>query len=284
MSISSSALLVRLSISTWTATKKDQSQADALIARNGAQGSQAAKVHKNLMAGTRVAKDINDYAANCRLWNSQATLAWEDRGNRLLPTSMFLEYKAELNKRRDTFNAMVDRMEDNYSSQIAVAQNYLGGLFNPNDYPAMSEIRQKYSFDAVFTPVPDSGHFLVDIPAHELEETKRSCDQETERRLEEAMSGAWARLHKMLVGMSDKLEEGDGDEKRRWYESFIDNPKELCALLTHLNVTQDPQLEQARRDLETALVGADIDVIKESPLARQNIKSKVDGILEQFDW
>jgi tRNA A58 N-methylase Trm61 len=55
-------------------------------------------------------------------------------------------------------------------------------------------------------------------------------------------------------------------------------------MLTHLNVTKDPKLEQARRELEQAMLGADIEVLRESPTERADVKSKVDAILNRFDW
>jgi hypothetical protein len=58
----------------------------------------------------------------------------------------------------------------------------------------------------------------------------------------------------------------------------------MCGMLTHLNLTGDPKLEDARRKLESALIGLDIDDIKESENVRTNVKSKLDTILSGFDW
>ena len=283
MSISSSAVLARLNISVWTANKLDKVATDNVIATNGAT-ERAAQVHKNLMAGTHLRKDIADYAAECRLWHNTWTLSWEDRGSRLLPTSLFMDYKAQANVRQATFNAMVTKFCDNYDGHVQIARNYLGGLFDPSDYPTVDEVRSKFGFHLVFNPVPESGHFLLDIPAQELEETKRSCEQEIESRLNTAMRGAWDKLHSMLLGMSDKLTESDADTKRRWHDSFVTNARDLCRMLSHLNITKDPELERARRALEQVMLGADIEVIKESEAVRQSMKSKVDSILNQFEW
>ena len=283
MSISSSAVLARLNISVWTANKLDKTATANVIASNGAT-DRAAQVHKNLMAGTHLRKDIADYAAECRLWHNTWTLGWEDRGSRLLPTSLFMDYKAQANVRRATFTGMVDKFCDNYDGHVQIARNYLVGLFDSSDYPTVDEVRSKFGFQLVFNPVPESGHFLLDIPAQELEETKRSCEQEIESRLNTAMRGAWDKLHAMLLGMSDKLTEADDDTKRRWHDSFVTNARDMCRMLSHLNITKDPDLERARRALEQVMVGADIDVIKESEAVRQTMKSKVDSILKQFEW
>jgi hypothetical protein len=87
--------------------------------------------------------------------------------------------------------------------------------------------------------------------------------------------------------MSEKLtDKGSEDEqkKTRYHDTLITNATSLCGLLTHLNVTNDPKLEQARRQLEQTMLGADIDSIKESPEVRASMKSKVDAILSQFEW
>jgi hypothetical protein len=283
MSISSSAVLARLNISVWTANKLDKGATDRVIASNGAT-EKAAQVHKNLMAGTHLRKDIADYAAECRLWHNTWTLGWEDRGSRLLPTSLFMDYKAQINIRRDTFTKMVDTFCDNYDAHVQIARNYLAGLFNANDYPPVEEVRSKFGFSLVFNPVPEAGHFLLDIPAQELEETKKSCEQEIESRLNDAMNGAWDKLHTMLVGMSDKLTESDEDTKKRWHDSFVTNARDMCRMLTHLNIARDPALERARRALESAMSGADIEVIKDSGAVRQDMKAKVDSIIKQFEW
>ena len=98
------------------------------------------------------------------------------------------------------------------------------------------------------------------------------------------MDTAWHRMHNMLASMSEKLTETDDDKKKRFYDSFVSNPKDLCDMLTHLNITKDPELERARLMLERTITGADIEVIKESPAIREDMKAKVDSILEQFDW
>jgi hypothetical protein len=54
--------------------------------------------------------------------------------------------------------------------------------------------------------------------------------------------------------------------------------------LTHLNVTKDPLLEQARRELELTMLGLDIEDIKDSADCRKEVKSKVDDILNKFNW
>jgi hypothetical protein len=132
--------------------------------------------------------------------------------------------------------------------------------------------------------VPEAGDFRLDIPAYDLEEMRSEFMSQQDRKLAEAMREPWERLHKMLVGISEKLTDVDEDGKKRYHDTLITNPIELCGLLTKLNVTNDPKLEEARRQLELAMVTADIEDIKEDADARSDLKSKVDDILKRFEW
>jgi hypothetical protein len=133
----------------------------------------------------------------------------------------------------------------------------------------------------VFSPVPESGDFRVDIPNQELDAIRKEYDANFVSRVDEAMRTPWDQLHKMLTTMSNKL---GLEEKTRWHDTFLTNAQEMCGMLTHLNLTGDPKLEDARRKLESALIGLDIDDLKESENIRTNVKDKLDTILSGFDW
>jgi hypothetical protein len=285
MSISNRAVLVQLNISTWGTERLDRGQTERLNLINHAD-AKAGKVHKDLMCGTSLIKDIEQYAARCRLFSNEQTMPWQDRGARMLPTSMFMEYKAEMNRRESRFNAMVGGFIPNYEAAKQTASNYLGAMFNEGDYPRADEVASKYRWSLAISPVPESGHFCIDVPAKELEEVRRSCDVDVERRLGEAMRKPWEDLHKLLAGMSEKLKERpvEDEKQKRFHDTFVSNAIDLCNLLRHMNVTDDPKLEQARLELERVMTGVDVDDIKDSLAVRSNVKSKLDTILGQFDW
>lgn len=285
MSITSSAVLVEMNISVWTANKLDKSATEKVVSDNAAVQN-AAQVRKNLMAGTTLRKDIADYAAGCRLWHNTRTLPWADKGARLLATSLFMDYKNEVNVRRDTFNKMVDNFMVQYPSLVQTANNYLGTLFNPEDYPSPDEVRDKFGFRLVFSPVPEAADFRLQVAEQDLQDLRQQYEDSFNDRIADAMREPWDRLHKMLTGMSEKLTDVDGEDetKKRYHDTLITNAQELCGLLTHLNVTKDPMLENARRSLELTMLGVDIDAIKESPDVRSSVKAKVDDILKKFDW
>src|SRR5512136_858004 len=103
MSISASAVLVELNISVWPASKLDR-DTTAQVNTDASAVVDAARVHKNLFAGTSLRKEIENFAAKVRLYHNQRTLPWADKGERMLPTALFMEYKQTMNAYEQTFN------------------------------------------------------------------------------------------------------------------------------------------------------------------------------------
>ena len=288
MSISSSAVLVELNISVWTANKLDKNATDLVLANNSA-SKDSAQVRKNLMAGTDKRKKIADYAARARLYHNQTTLSWSDKGARLLPTSLFMDYKSNMNIYEKNMNVMINDFYSNYADLIELSKHHLGDLFNPYDYPSIEELRSKFGFRLVFSPLPESGDFRLDIPQQDIKDMQDKYELAFNDRLADAMREPWDKLHKALTHLSDKLtpdenEESIGVSNKRYHDTLISSNQELCSLLTHLNITKDPQLEQARRELELTMLGLDIDDVRKDSECRKEVKTRVDEILNKFNW
>jgi len=283
MSISASAVLVELNISVWPASKIDRETTE-LTNTNAGAVRDASQTKKNLFAGTSIRKDIEKFAARARLYHNLHTLPWADKGERMLPTKLFMEYKQTMNGFEKTFDVMCQNFFAQYPRLVIEAPTNLGAMYKAGDYPDIEEVKQKFGFRRSVNPMPDSGDFRLDIPAEDLDDVRAEFRDKFDERLKEAMRAPWDKLHKMLTGISDKLKEGSDDEKKRYHDSLVTNPLELCALLTKLNVTNDPLLEEARRQVELTMLGVNIESIKEDVESRNDLKSKVDSILGKFNW
>lgn len=291
ISIGSSAMLVELSIRSWTGRKLDKKVSAEVDSAKNAKVS-VVNANKNLMAGTGVLEKITKYAAGTRAWHVSRTLPWSDNGSRLLPMSNFIAYKEHLGKMEEEYNALVDKFVDSYPNLVIAAAFQLGDLFDRTEYPEVHTLRQRFAFEYNFFPVPTAGDFRIDINEEAKAEILANCESAYNSRLENAMRDAWERLKDCLTRMSDRLmvdvvhdDEGNpSHEFRVFRDSLITNAKELTDLLKHLNLTQDPMMEQARRDLNHVLIKYDADTLRESFTARKDAKAQVDAILNKMSF
>ncbi len=283
MSISNSAMLVEMNISVWTGQKVDRGASNKVTSDANATAD-AGQFKKNLMAGTTLRKELSDYAALCRTWHNGRTLPWADKGPRLLPTSMFFEYKKEVDARIAYFNNLKAKFVERYPQLLAEAPTHLGALFDPSDYPSVDEVAAKFAFKLVFSPVPEAGDFRIDVGNNEMSELRAQYEDAYDARVKDAMQTAWGKLHTTLTAVSEKLTEPDGEKPKLFHSTFISNVRDMVDLLSHLNVTKDPELERARRQLDMAIGTLDVDDLRGDVGARADLKARVDAVLNGFDW
>lgn len=283
ISIASSAMLVELNISTWTARKLDKKVSAEVDLAKGTKTS-AVNVNKNLLAGTGFLDTITKYAANARAWHLSQTLPWSDNGLRLLPITNFITYKEQLNTLETNFNALVEKFLVAYPNLISASAFQLGDLFNRDEYPEPEQIARKFKFNCNFLPVPMAGDFRIDINEEAKQELITSCQTAYEERLNNAMRDAWGRLHEHLLRMSERLENDEKGNKKVFRDSLVENAVELVDLLKHFNLTNDPSMEQARKELHDAIKNHDAESLRENFIAREAVKQKVDDILSKFTF
>ena len=71
-------------------------------------------------------------------------------------------------------------------------------------------------------------------------------------------------------------------DRRKIYDTTILKAKEMCESFKEFNLTDSPELEEARASLERALEGVDAELIRESDAVRTSVKEDIDSILGKF--
>lgn len=307
-SIASAAMLGSLNISVWEARKKDKETEQEVQVSKGARSKRAASVQKHLFAESPALEAIKALRGEARVWFNRVTLPWDDNGNRIITTKQYFEVMNDAAKFKQRFDDLVHIFVSVYPTEISKQAFEMGALFNRNEYPDVSEIAQKFAFNLNVSPLPMAGDFRVDIGNEALRELQERCEADTQVRLKQAVADAWGRVRTQVEWVRDRMVavlEFDGaveevkeyddagnvtkievKKKRRpkLHQSMIDNGLELCGLLSDLNVTNDPDLEAARMELEKALVHVDIDSLRESKEVQQSTKKKMDDILSKFNF
>ena len=278
--IGSNAMLIDLNISVWTGRKMDKKVSEEVDASKGTK-ARAGNYHKKLMAGSNKLENIQKIVTAVRAWNYQQTLPWSDGGSRLLPMKNFFNYKETLNNFENQFTRAVDEFIEEYPQLVSSSAFTLGDLFDRGEYPTADSLKDKFKFKFVFSPVPDAGDFRIEVEDSAKAELEAQYKSYYEQKLADAMADAWTRLHETLTHISERLDYTDENKKKFW-DSTITNATELCSLLSNLNVTNDPKLEDARQKLEKALSGIEPSDVRESEAIRTSVKAKVDDILSMF--
>ena len=282
--VARSAMMVDLHISVYSGRKQDKTTQGEVTTAKGSGSKKAASVYKNLFAECKELDDLTKFQARARAEHYRLTLPWNDQGARLLPTASLLEYQQIMGRYRNEFERLVDAFLDKYDTLVAAAAFQLGTLFDRKEYLSRAQVALRFRMESSFTPLPTSGDFRLDVESTVQRELVEQYERRMEAKLAQANQDSWSRLHEALLRLSDRLVVEEDGKKRKFHDTMVTGALELCDLLTVMNVTNDPELEKARRKVEEVLSGVTPKELRDEHSTRIQTKHRVDAILSAFDW
>ena len=109
---------------------------------------------------------------------------------------------------------------------------------------------------------------------------RQQIAKETAERLEVANKEAWTRIYKAVKHFHEKLDTyGPG---KRIHETLLPSLVSLCETLPMLNLSQDPALDTLASEVKDRLTTTSLDVLKDTPVARQDVAAHAARILQDI--
>jgi hypothetical protein len=274
MQLQEKAMLTFLTISQWTARKYDKNATEDVARKYQVRG-EAGRYNKVLI-GKEELQEIQKIANSARLFHYENTLPWSDDGNRILPAANYFTYSSELQKLKNQFEAQVSQFCSRYQILVANQVSRLNGLYDLNDYPEPSMIWNKFSFEIVITPLPNSNDFRVKMQEDEIARIQQEISERERQLLAKAMKDCWSRLYDVVKHMAERL----NDKNATFRDSLVGNIINLVQLLPKLNIAEDQELESMRKQIEVKLTKASPDELRNSRYVRRKVAKEASAILD----
>lgn len=273
-------LLVSLTTRAWGATRRDRAAANELTAAKGAQRG-AAKVDKLLVPEYAI-KPVREAIASARRTHDFLTTPWEDRGSRLLLARALDKYSEEMAVKINAVNAAADEFTRIYPTLRLAGQKHMGDMFDPSDYPADHDIRNRFGVTVDYMPVPTAGDLRVELAAEVEAEIKANIERTTAARFEGAVQSVRDRIvdevGKLLTRIEAYGQDEDGKATGRFHASLVDNVARLADVIPMLNITGDAAIDKIAEDIRRHLV-IDVERLKGSPDARKRVAGEAKKII-----
>lgn len=272
------ALLVNLSISTWTARKFDR-QITREVNRQYGASQDAGRYNKHLLAGsaTQSYSHLMGLAQKIRMEHYTRTLPWTDEGWRVLASDGYMAY---MDWYRGASNKFGKALED-FTADYPIVRSHQvtsNPLFKHEDYPDPKDMESKFNIRVDFSPIPMSSDIRVNLASDQIAEIEKSITDRAQVGITLAMKDAWTRLYKVTEHVAVQCANTDA----RLFKSMMDNTKDLCQVLVNLNITNDPDLEQMRQDVEAQIASHDVEDLRANPSIRASVAEKANEIMERM--
>ena len=273
--IQNRAMLARLSISQWTARKHDRTVSAEV---EKAHSAHDAGRYNKLLVNKALLDPISKLAGVIRQYHYAQTLPWNDGGDRLLPSALFLDYTAEIRKFKAEYQALVRTLVAAYPAEVQAARNRLGTMYDPSDYPEAHELHSRFDIAVEFVPVPDAKDFRVDVSDEAAEEIRNQITESVNARQTQAVKDCYRRVREVESKLYERLSIEDAVFK----DSLVGNARDLMTVLPALNITQDPELDALHHEISAMLVSP--QTLRNDPVARKATADAADAILAKLPW
>jgi hypothetical protein len=272
------AILVNVDISAWEARKHDREMTEKVNKRAGA-APDAGRYHKHLFGGRVESLSAVQNAQHAlRIMHYEQTLPWTDTGWRLLPTANHTAYTEAYRQHVIEIQKAVDAFVSQYPKLVRDAEKKLGpSMFRARDYPDVNEVRSRFNVSVDYSPVPAEGDFRVTLPKEEMARMEKSVRRRLQEAVKLAMTDAYQRLGEAVSDLREHLHDG-----KYLRDTMITRISDVADMLGRLNLTDDPNLEQVRKQAIKTLATADITGLRSDAKVRTKVAEDADAILKQM--
>ena len=277
MHLSDKALLVHLGVSQSVAKKLDK-KASAEVARANGASREAGRYNKSLLPTCDKLERIKSKTSEVRKKFYRNTLPWGIEGTFILPSANYLSFMTDFRNEKAEWERLTGDFFMSYHQAVSDAQRLLGNLYNPAEYPAVGELRQKFRMELSVLPVPTAGDFRVELADEEYSSIHSEIEERVAESSKAAMSEVWQRLYDKVKWLAERL----SDPKNTFHDATYQDSKDLCGMLTRLNFTGDANLEAMRQEVEQKLVKYHPDALRNDPDLRVDTADEAKAIMDKM--
>jgi hypothetical protein len=265
-SLSERAMLASLNIRRWQAALTDKKITAEIATTHAVSEKRAGRYRKNAIDVEALSfKAVVSAASELRNQHYFYTLPWSQDGARILTTTMFGQYSADMRTLRGAFGRVVEAFVADYPRLKQAAKRELNGMYNEADYP--TNIAAKFGVDVVIMPLPDSQDFRASLSDDTVADIKKDIQTELQKSTQLAMREPYERLYTHISRIVMRLSDKEGVFR----DTLITGLADLCAILPGLNLTGDPQLDDLRKRAERMIANLDPQDLRDRPSVRRDV-------------
>lgn len=277
------AMLVKLTMRKANLTKRDQ-VAESII--------QSQLDDSSLIVNSKLFRDktnpinkIMSEANEVYTYHKNNTIPYLDKGPRLLPNGIYMEYTQAMRDRINRVDQLLNNYLPNYDTYVQLdiqyrSKNQATARAKAEDYPSADDFRSRMGFELRFMPLPDKKHFLFDLDDTDIQNFEQSV-KEAER---VARSNTIKLMLEPLTHLVDKLSVPIGQDGHIFRDTALENVIEGLQQARKLNIDEDPEITATIGHLSQAmtLFNDHKDSLRESPVVRSKAHNTLDAIASKM--
>ena len=217
-------------------------------------------------------------------WLKKQGLPWSF-GQVLVPNNKVADVVAYLDDAKLHNEMLYQSFLDNFPARMEEDKKTgrLGDLYEQDDYQSVERLRSKWKFEVMRDTVPDPEKDPRAGWANaEMESMKKAMKEQEDAHVKEATIELLKRLVAPIKNIVDKTARYDGGRDGRFNtNSFINNVRDVVETIPSLNLRDDPELDQIRRQVIAEICQLDPQDLRDDPDLRKKANESATDILDR---
>jgi hypothetical protein len=183
-----------------------------------------------------------------------------------------------MNQFKEDYEHQVKQFIRQYPVLRENERSRLGRMYKEEDYPDLSEIGNKYSFDVYMYPIPEKDDLRLSLNADDVENIKIKLEKNIYNRINNGMKDLWNRLYMVVQPMVDRL----SNEDNKFKNTLVTNITKLCETMPDLNILEDEELNAMTKKIYDKLTKFSPEDLRENTDIRNDTMLEAKRILDNL--
>lgn len=273
--LAKNSILLNLHLSMWTGEVSDRTALAVVAEAFDNSDVKDDRYKKALFIGDPL-KQIKRANGRLRLHFYKETLPWLDGGNgRLIPSRSFRDFSLRHRELKDEFYQAVDEFIGKYAEHVELAKQNKKQLFHEDEYPDVSQIRERFAVNLGALPFPSAADFRVEAPEEIIKELQKSAQDSiasVSKTVEtELKARIYARLDMIRLGLT---------EKSRFKNATFTDSAETVAMVRSLEECLSKTFLKLVARFERNILSLDPDEVRESQELQADVVKECEALLK----
>jgi len=214
-----------------------------------------------------------------KYWKS-LSLPYPEPGLRLIRQDAIEEFDSQMTEFCSKLNQAVTALNRRYEALKAAAQQRLGSLFNPADYPVTLEGLFKIEWDF---PSVEPPNYLRDLHPDLYEQECERVAARFDEAVRLAEQAFIEELHDLVSHLTERLTGQTDGRPRVFRDSIVGNLTEFFQRFQQLNVRSNDDLDRLVEQCQGIVRGVEPQLLRDNQGLRQQVATELTQVENVLD-
>jgi hypothetical protein len=245
----------------------------------GAEGDYLSARKKLLDTRHPAYKEVTAVRGKVLAYWKGCTLPFPEPGIRLIRQQQVSAFNQKLLDLRAELHDAVARLDRRYGELQSAAQQRLGRLYNPADYPSSLQGLFEIDWDWPSVEPPD---YLLQLSPDLYEQEKSRVCARFEEAVQLAEQAFLSEFAKLVAHLTERLDSAGG-ERKVFRDSAVANLTEFFARFRSLNVRSNQELDDLVDRAQRVVQGVEAQALRDNASLRQHVATHLSHVQTAVD-